>query len=146
MQQQLMDMAVAQSLLTIESALDAEIDKMDNMKEDDLASIRANRISAMKREAAEKQANINNGHGTLTQITDQKEFFDAAKKSNKMIVVFTRLSNNHGKQLLEHMTRLVRAIRKSLLFFTIDPPTAITMFNAHFNPFRFNPREPRSLE
>lgn len=101
-----MDMAVAQSLLAIESALDAEMDKIDNMNEDDLATIRSRRVAAMKKEAEQKRENINNGHGTLTQITDQKDFFDAAKKSKKMVVVFTRNSNEHGKQLLEHMKRL----------------------------------------
>lgn len=106
MQQQVMDMAIAQSLLSMEAALDAEIDKMDNLNEDDLGTIRSNRIAAMKKEAMVKQANISNGHGCLTQITEQKEFFDAAKKSDKMIVVFTRNSNEHGKELLDHMKRL----------------------------------------
>jgi len=106
MQQQVMDMAIAQSLLTIEAALDAEIEKTENLNEDDIATIRAKRIAAMKKEHEQKRENLNNGHGTLTQITEQKEFFDAAKKSNKMIVVFTRNSNEHGKKLLEHMKRL----------------------------------------
>lgn len=101
-----MDMAIAQTLTTIEAALDAEIEKTENLGEDDLATIRSRRIAAMKKEAEQKQANISNGHGVLTQITDQKEFFDAAKKSDKMIVVFTRNSNDHGKQLLDHLKRL----------------------------------------
>jgi len=86
---------------------DAQDDyKLDNLNEDDLGKIRANRIAAMKKEAEQKKENVSNGHGTLTQITDQKEFFDAAKKSNKMVVVFTRNSNEHGKMLLDHMKRI----------------------------------------
>jgi len=60
----------------------------------------------MKKEAEQKQQFLSNGHGSLTQITDQKEFFDAAKSSPKLIVVFTRNSNEHGKQLLDHLRRL----------------------------------------
>lgn len=101
-----MDQMIAQSMLAMEAAVDAEMDKYDNMTEDDITQIRKNRINMMKKEAEQKQANINNGHGTLTQITDQKEFFDAAKLSDKMVVVFTRNSNEHGKQLLEHVKRL----------------------------------------
>lgn len=80
------------------------------MQEDDLQSIRARRIAAMKKEAEERQANVSNGHGILTQITEQKAFFDAAKKSQKMVAVFTRNSNEHGKKLLEHLARLVRPV------------------------------------
>ena len=46
--------------------------------------------------------NKHNGHGSFAKINDQQEFFAAAKKSNRLIVVFTRNSNKWGKQLLEH--------------------------------------------
>merc|ERR1719310_1773728 len=43
-----------------------------------------------------------NGHGKLTKINDQQEFFAAAKKSNRMVCIFTRNSNKYGKAMLEH--------------------------------------------
>ena len=45
------------------------------------------------------QSNVNNGHGALTQITEQQEFFAAAKRSDKLIVIFSRNSNDHAKQV-----------------------------------------------
>ena len=51
-------------------------------------------------EAEERRHNMSNGHGVLTQITDQKEFFDAAKKSKKMIIVMPVCSEKTPKQLL----------------------------------------------
>merc|ERR1719473_85692 len=59
-------------------------------------------MEEMKKKAAAQQDNMANGHGKLMKISDQQEFFGAAKKSNKMIVIFTRNSNKYGKAMLEH--------------------------------------------
>merc|ERR1719201_2821013 len=56
----------------------------------------------MKKKAEQQQDNVSNGHGKLMKISDQQEFFGAAKKSNRMIVIFTRNSNKYGKAMLEH--------------------------------------------
>merc|ERR1719313_1198731 len=60
----------------------------------------------MKKRAEEQVMNRANGHGTLTKINDQQEFFGAAKVSNRMICIFTRNSNKYGKAMLEHMELL----------------------------------------
>jgi len=131
MDQQIMDMAIAQSLLSIEKALDDEMDKMDNMAEDDINTIRKNRMAQMKQEAEQRQVNVSNGHGSLTQITEQKEFFDAAKKSDKLIVVFSRNSNEHAKMLLEHMKKLASTHLEARFIY-------IEAENAPFLTDRFN--------
>jgi len=102
MQQEMMDMALAQTLLSVEAALDAEIDKSENLDEDDYARIRANRMAEMKKKQAEQQGNMAIGHGKLTKINDQQEFFGASKLSNRLICIFTRNSNKYGKAMLEH--------------------------------------------
>merc|ERR1711907_542055 len=51
----------------------------------------------------EENMNNFNGHGKLMKINDQQEFFAAAKKSSRMVVIFTRNSNKYGKAMLEHM-------------------------------------------
>merc|ERR1719201_1012563 len=56
----------------------------------------------MKKKAEQQQDNVSNGHGKLMKISDQQEFFGAAKKSNRMVVIFTRNSNKYGKAMLEH--------------------------------------------
>ena len=98
----MMDMAVAQSLLAIESAVDAELEKVENLGEDDLARIKANRKAEMMKKAEKAKQNQMNGHGKLMKINDQQEFFAAAKQSEKLIVIFTRNSNKYGKAMLEH--------------------------------------------
>merc|ERR1712178_86890 len=95
-------MAVAQSLLAIEAAVDDELQRVENLEEEDLAKIKANRLKEMRRKAEEEQMNKHNGHGELSKINDLQEFFAAAKKSNRMIVIFTRNSNKYGKAMLEH--------------------------------------------
>ena len=101
-----MEMATAQTLLAVEAALDAEIEKTENLDEDDYNRIKQKRIAEMKRKAEQEQQNVSNGHGTLSKINDQQEFFAAAKASARMIVIFTRNSNKYGKAMLEHMTLL----------------------------------------
>ena len=101
-----MEMAAAQTLLAVEAALDAEIEKTENLDEDDYNRIKQKRIAEMKRKAEQEQSNVANGHGTLTKINDQQEFFAAAKQSARMVVIFTRNSNKYGKAMLEHMTLL----------------------------------------
>lgn len=101
-QQEMVDMALAQTLLSVESAVDAELEKTANLDEDDYARIRNNRMAEMRRKKEEDEMNKFHGHGTLTKINDQQEFFAAAKKSNKMIAIFTRNSNQYGKAMLEH--------------------------------------------
>merc|ERR1712167_542636 len=104
--QQQVDNMLAQTLLSVESALDAEIEKAENLDEDDLARIKAKRMAEMKKKAEQQQDNVANGHGTLTKINDQQEFFAAAKVSNRLVCIFTRNSNKYGKAMLEHMELL----------------------------------------
>jgi len=100
--QAMIDMQLAQTLLSVEAALDDEINKVENLDESDLARIKAKRIEEMKRKAEVQQQNVSNGHGKLMKISDQQEFFGAAKQSERMIVIFTRNSNKYGKAMLEH--------------------------------------------
>ena len=96
----------ASRLTQVEAALDHEIEKADNLDEDDLQRIKAKRMQEMRKKAEEQQGNVANGHGKLMKINDQQEFFGAAKRSNRMIVIFTRNSNKYGKSMLEHMELL----------------------------------------
>jgi len=75
-------------------------------QEEDLAKIRANRVAEMKRKAEERVEQQRNGHGSLTKVNDQKEFFEYSKKSSRLVVLFTRDSNRHGKIMIEHLTFL----------------------------------------
>lgn len=100
-QQAMVDMAIAQSMLQVEAALDDELNRIDNLGEDDLAKIKANRVAEMRKHAEEEKSNRAKGHGSLMQV-EQKDFFEATKNSDRVICILTRNSNKYGKQLLEH--------------------------------------------
>merc|ERR1719409_2566642 len=106
--QAMIDQTLAATLLHVEAAVDAELEKASNLDDDDYAKIRANRLAEMRRKKEQQEMNKFNGHGELTKINDQQEFFAAAKKSDRMVVIFTRNSNKYGKAMLEHATLLAQ--------------------------------------
>merc|ERR1712230_173925 len=77
----------------------------------------------MKKKAEQQQGNIANGHGKLTKISDQQEFFGAAKNSDRLVCVFTRNSNKYGKAMLEHM-ELLSAKHLEARFLWVDAENA----------------------
>jgi hypothetical protein len=99
----IMQQVAAVALTHVEHALDAEIDKMENLNEDDFARIRRQRIEQMKEAAVEKEQWRRNDHGVLTTVSDQKEFFDACKKSKRVVCLFFRDSNKWCDVLSNHM-------------------------------------------
>merc|ERR1719231_626448 len=101
-------MAAAQALLSVEAALDDEMNRMEKLDEDDYGKIRANRIAEMKKKAEQEQQNKGNGHGKLDKISDQQEFFACGKRSDRLVAIFTRNSNKYGKAMLEHAELLAQ--------------------------------------
>jgi len=101
-----MQQVAALAMGTVEKALDAEIDKMDNLGEEDFARIRKERIEQMKQAALEKEAWRRNDHGVLTTISDQKEFFEAVKRSKRVVCLFYRDSNKWCDVIGNHFTVL----------------------------------------
>ena len=95
-QQALQEAMLFQAMTQIEAAVDAELERTENLTEDDLATIRRNRVAEMKRKASEKQEWEHNGHGKFTKVNDQKEFFEATKKSSHTVCMFTRKGNKWG--------------------------------------------------
>ena len=107
-QQAMIDMALAQTLLSVEAAVDQELEKANNLDEDDYARIRAKRFAEMKKKQEQAQMNRHNGHGSLTKIVDQQEFFAAAKNSERLICIFNRNSNKWGKNMIDHCELLAQ--------------------------------------
>jgi len=102
-QQAAMQQVAAMAMGAVEKALDDEIERIDNMGEDDFARIRKQRLEDMKAKALEKEQWRRNDHGTLSMITDQKDFFDAVKKSKRVVVLFYRDGNKWCDVLSNHM-------------------------------------------
>ncbi|GAV08676.1 hypothetical protein RvY_18335 [Ramazzottius varieornatus] len=91
-----MEQVLARQLLeagkVVEAQLDNEIKRLDKLvvNEDDLEELRERRLQAMKNDAVKKQEWRSNGHGVYTELPDEKEFFQAGKKSNKLVCHFYR--------------------------------------------------------
>jgi hypothetical protein len=83
---------VEQTLLNaakiIEDQLDAELQKMDNLKEDDLEKLRERRLQQMKLQAKQQQELRAKGHGEYTELGDQKDFFEIPKHSRLVVRYF----------------------------------------------------------
>lgn len=103
-----MDQVLGGALAQVEAALDAEMEVMNNLQEDDLARIKANRKKELQRNAQEREEAKFNGHGTFVKINDQQEFFAAAKKSSRLVAMFTRDSNKYGAIMKEHLSLLAQ--------------------------------------
>lgn len=73
-----------------EAALDAQLKALENLGEDDFEVLRQKRKLDMQKRARQEQDWRQLGHGRYSEINDTKEFFNAAKKSSRMVVHFSR--------------------------------------------------------
>ncbi|KAI0558139.1 Csa-Phosducin 3 [Gracilaria domingensis] len=106
--QNLVEAAVKNVVEGLEERLDSEIDRLNNLDDDDLEVIRRKRLAEMKKEAEEKAVWRRNGHGTVHRITE-KEFFSRAKASKRMVcIMFRPGSNKYAEDLLEHTGRIAQ--------------------------------------
>jgi len=101
MQGELIQAAVLQTAAVLEDAIDAEL-------EEDLGSLRAKRLHQLKERAKKKDEWIAQGHGVYNELTEEKLFFEEAKKSERMAVHFYRDSNRACEIVDKHMGILAR--------------------------------------
>jgi hypothetical protein len=73
-----------------EKKLDAQINELENMDEDDFEALRQKRKAMLMKKAKKEQDWKQLGHGRYLELTDTKEFFDSAKKSERMVCHFYR--------------------------------------------------------
>ncbi|KAK4020197.1 thioredoxin domain-containing protein 9 [Daphnia magna] len=97
-----------QILKAAEEKIDAEIDKLDNLTEDDLENIRRKRVHEMKLRQQQMQQWKTNGHGEYTEIAEEKEFFEIAKKSSNFVCHFYRDDFFRCKVIDKHLSILAR--------------------------------------
>ncbi|MGB1596912.1 MAG: thioredoxin domain-containing protein [Promethearchaeia archaeon] len=88
---------------TVEAELDAKMKQMDDLDEDDLEKIRERRLQQMRKMNEKKQEWRNKGHGTYSEITSEKEFFEAAKKSENFVCHFYRPSTPRCQIVDKHL-------------------------------------------
>merc|ERR1711981_692695 len=105
MQQQLLTVAQA-----VEDKLDAEMAELDAIEndEDALERIRAKRLKELKNAQDKRAEWLRNGHGQLNEINSDKDFFEEAKTSKKLVVHFYRNTTMRSKILDEHLKVLAK--------------------------------------
>mmetsp|Transcript_12032 Transcript_12032/g.33838 ORF Transcript_12032/g.33838 Transcript_12032/m.33838 type:complete len:219 (+) Transcript_12032:234-890(+) len=110
-QQAMVQAAIEQQVLNVakqmEDQLDSQMQKMENLGEDDLEAIRRKRIDDMKRMQAKKQQWIANGHGEYREILGEKEFFKEMKGVERMVCHFYR-DNWPCKVMDKHLQTLAK--------------------------------------
>ncbi|KAL7727315.1 hypothetical protein ACLKA6_008601 [Drosophila palustris] len=87
----------------IEQQLDQEFDRLDNLDTEDLKALREKRIQEMKKLNNKKQEWIRNGHGTYSELADEKEFFEVSKKSPNIVCHFYRDSTERCRIVDMHL-------------------------------------------
>lgn len=114
-----MDDYLLQAASHVEKQLDSEIERLENLDETDLEQIRKNRIEEMKKAVQLKNEWDRNGHGTYSELKDEKEFFEATKKSQNAVVHFYRDATFRCKIVDKHMEALAKQ-HKECKFMKID--------------------------
>ncbi|OQV17766.1 Thioredoxin domain-containing protein 9 [Hypsibius exemplaris] len=96
---------VLQAGKLMEAQLDSEIQRLDQLtnNEDDLEALRARRLAAIKSDNLKKQEWRANGHGVYTELADEREFFQATKKSNKIVCHFFRVTTPRCQIVDKHL-------------------------------------------
>ena len=97
---------ILQAVKMQEEALDQKLKEMDNMDEDDYEVIRQKRLAQMKKQAEKKREWLSNGHGRYMEIPDQAEFFNATKRSDRLIVHFYRPTTRYCEIVDAHFEKL----------------------------------------
>jgi hypothetical protein len=79
LQERLVSVATA-----VESSVDDELHRLDNLTEDDLETVRQKRLDQMKRMAAKRQEWLARGHGTYREVNGEKARGRPAKRCTSL--------------------------------------------------------------
>lgn len=119
----LVEAAVVGAAQNVEKQLDAELDRLNSLQDDDLEALRKRRLAQLKKDAEDRAMWKRNGHGALMALSE-KDFFARAKGVQRMVVIFSRPgSSRYAEDLKEHVARVAESHIETL-FATIDAEKA----------------------
>lgn len=90
MQQQMLERQLLKAAEMMESQIDNEMKKMNELDDDDIEALRQKRLKAMQKAHAAKQEFIAKGHGGYDELPSEKDFFDKIKNCKRAVVHFYR--------------------------------------------------------
>merc|ERR1712151_703496 len=106
----MMQQAMLNVAKQVEDKIDAEMAALDEIEndEDALERIRVKRMKELKNAQDKRAEWLRNGHGKLNEINSDKDFFDEAKGSKKLVCHFYRNTTMRCKILDEHLKVLAK--------------------------------------
>mmetsp|Transcript_30316 Transcript_30316/g.33871 ORF Transcript_30316/g.33871 Transcript_30316/m.33871 type:complete len:186 (-) Transcript_30316:134-691(-) len=104
--QQVMNQQILKAGIELEKQLDAQLDTLNNLTADDMDALRQKRLRQMKLQYKQKQSWLAQGHGEYSRVDDQRAFFDACKKSRRVLCHFSRSSTERCRIVDKHMAIL----------------------------------------
>lgn len=117
--EKVLETALVDAAKNIEQQVDAEVDRLNNLQDDDLEAIRKRRLAQLKKAAEDRAVWKRNGHGSLQTLTE-KDFFTRAKATQRMVVVFFQPgTSRYTADLNDHLARIA-SLHLETLFATID--------------------------
>lgn len=91
---------------TIEDQIDAEIEKLDRMEDEELQALERKRAAALKKQVKKKEELVASGHGVYSELSNETEFFEATKNSKNLVVHFYRSSTMRCSIVDKHLQAL----------------------------------------
>ncbi|KXZ55255.1 hypothetical protein GPECTOR_3g394 [Gonium pectorale] len=107
MAQQLIEQTVVSLARQMEQQVDREIQKLDNLNEDDVEAIRQKRLIEMKQRQEKMKDWVARGHGEYREIHTEQEFFKEMKGEERMVCHFFR-ENWPCKVMDKHLSILAK--------------------------------------
>lgn len=90
----------------VEDQIDAEIEKLDKMEDEELQELERKRAAALKKQLKKKQELAEKGHGVYSEIACEKDFFDVSKNSANVVCHFYRSSTMRCSIVDKHLQAL----------------------------------------
>ncbi|XP_051997703.1 thioredoxin domain-containing protein 9 [Xyrauchen texanus] len=98
-----LEQQVLQSARIVEEQLDAKLDKLERLDEDDLERLKERRLETLKKAQKQKQEWMSKGHGEYREIPSEKDFFAEVKESKNVVCHFYRDSTFRCRILDKHL-------------------------------------------
>ncbi len=92
----------------MEQQIDAEIEKLDKMDDDDREELQRKRYAALKKQQDQKKEWLQLGHGKYEELAEEKDFFDTCKKSAKVVCHFYKDDTFRCKIVDKHLALLAQ--------------------------------------
>mmetsp|Transcript_2708 Transcript_2708/g.7397 ORF Transcript_2708/g.7397 Transcript_2708/m.7397 type:complete len:190 (+) Transcript_2708:66-635(+) len=109
MAQMAVEQAVFEAVRQVEVQVDAELERLEQLKDDEYETLRRNRLAEMKKEAEKRREWSANGHGTVSTIAE-RDFFDVVKRSDRVCAVFYRTgASRFTDDIIAHLDRVAEA-------------------------------------